>query len=447
MIILQPITDLDGDVASVPPDLPEHHVVRRAIDLLLHLEHGISAPEFVSRLADVGVHAVPSIAKFGAMNGFSFLCADVRFPSSHLGSDYKWSKLQERGLSYVQSRDLDALSPASKSLSTVRSTGPSVYAPKRVSDADVLRTKQTDPSVYLASNGFIVTRSRNHLSVRLEKKEVYRCTQKDDGVWLSCDLHGKKVGDNVSLIKHVEPGLNFVEAVSRLIGGTINTTGTATEKPAAVLPATPVRVPPSVPRQSDKDVELGRAYLAGRGISLQTMETAEQAGMLRYSYGAVLFVGRDENGTAQNIMRRSVNPTDFVQKRDLAGTDKRHPQVLMGSRETVLIVEGGTDALAAVDIGQRSNKPTPTILSTGGAGVRSWIDTPWVQVILQAASKIIVVHEIESSEEVQARTDAAHELQMEKIRSVCKAQVISWTPGAKDLAELNFLAAQEVKPA
>lgn len=208
-----------------------------------------------------------------------------------------------------------------------------------------------------------------------------------------------------------------------------------------------VRQPPKMPAQSAQDLRRGRAYLQGRGISLETLEQAEKAGMLRYSARGVLFVGRDEEGTAQNIMRRAVDASELVQKRDLFGTDKRHPPILRGAADTVLIVEGGADALAAHDVARRAGRPAPTVLVSGGANVRSWIETPWVQKILSVAKKITVCFEREDNAEKQAKTDLAHEKQIQRLQEVCSAQVTGWMPpeGIKDMAALNLHQVQVIE--
>ena len=277
------------------------------------------------------------------------------------------------------------------------------------------------------------------MSVRQHGDEVYRCTRKDDGHWVTCDRFENGIGDNIALVQELEPGTGFAESVYRLSGAP------SVAKATRPAPAPVVRVPPKMPAQDAQDVKKGRRYLFDRGISLETIEAAEKAGMLRYSARGVLFVGRDEAGTAQNIMRRAVDASELVQKRDLFGTDKRHPQMLIGSPTTVLIVEGGTDALAAHDVARRGGKPLPTVLVSGGANVRSWIDTPWVQKVLKLAKKVIVAFEREATPEAQAKTDAAHQVQIERLREVCGAQVAGWKPpeGVKDMAELNLLLVQQ----
>ena len=290
-----------------------------------------------------------------------------------------------------------------------------------------------------------MTREGRHLSVRLHGDEVYRVTRKDDGHWVTCDCFENGIGDNIALVQELEPGAGFAESVYRLSGAP-SVVATATSRPRPAAPP-PVRKPPRMPSQNAADLRRGRAYLEARGISLETIEQAEAAGMLRYSARGVLFVGRDDAGTAQNITRRATDASELVQKRDLAGTDKRHPPMLRGSSEAVLVVEGGADALAAHDVARRAGRPLPTVLVSGGANVRSWIETPWVQKVLKLAKKVIVAFEREDSAEKQAKTDKAHALQIERLREVCgAAHVVPWHPpeGVKDMADLNLHQLHEI---
>ena len=312
---------------------------------------------------------------------------------------------------------------------------------EKVAESDRIQARQIDPTAYLESHGYAVIKEGRHLSVRLNGDEAYRVTCKDDGHWVTCDLFENGIGDNIALVQELEPGTGFAESVYRLSGAPSVARAT---RPA---PAPVVRQPPKMPAQSAQDVRRGREYLHARGISLETLEAAERAGMLRYSARGVLFVGRDEEGTAQNIMRRAIDASELVQKRDLAGTDKRHPQMLLGASETVLIVEGGVDALAAVDIARRERRPVPTVLVSGGANVKGFMQTPWVQKVLKLAKKVIVAFEREATPEAQAKTDQAHELQMQRLREVCGAQVAGWKPpeGIKDMGDLNLHQLQEIE--
>lgn len=314
---------------------------------------------------------------------------------------------------------------------------------KKVAPRDRVQAREIDPTSYLEHCGFTVKREGRHLSVRDSSgDERYRVTRKEDGHYVTCDRYENGIGDNIALVQEIEPGIGFADAVYMLAGAP--SVATALNRPAA--PA-PVRQPPRMPDQANEDVRRGREYLVERGISFETIEMAEKAGMLRYNQGGVLFVGIDNAGVAQNVMRRSIDPSEEVQKRDLRGTDKRHPQLLLGNPDTVLIVEGGIDALAAFDIARRSERPAPTVLVSGGANVRSWIETPWVQKILRLAKKVIVAFEREDAPDKQTKTDQAHELQMARLRVVCVAHVTGWKPpeGVKDMAVLNLRQVQKIE--
>lgn len=615
---------------------PPRTVCQDAIDEVLQDKGVITAPQFIGRLAALGVHAVPSVASTGTMNGFSFEAEGVSFTGSKLGEGYKWAKLQLKGVEYVKNRDFEELADTKRRAAdratagpdagrdqrpagldsapsaelgaaaepgsrpgerVLESTGPDlVDAPRRaesfgsvrpsdesaaadpgsagggaeqpgsafdgsenslslndagirdgehrdaparaesqhgldgrssgqdsgvagaadnglerlgdgleqggweardsgaaaeradgpgesqtsmesmgrvggsgsagrnagagwaagfkqnsaaqrranlaksqrprksIVEQDRVTARTIDPTAYLRQAGFDVKTEGRHLSVRQHGDEVYRVTCKPDGHWITCDKYQNGIGDNIALVQEIEPCTSFSEAVYRLAG--------APSVGAALRPAAPapVRQPPQMPTQAREDVRRGREYLQGRGISLETYQQAEKAGMLRYSAGGVLFVGRDQDGTAWNIMRRAVEAQEGVQKRDLSGTDKRHPQMLLGASETVLIVEGGADALAAHDLARRQGRPVPTVLVSGGANVRSWMQTPWVQAVLKLAKKIIVAFEHETCAETQAKTDAAHQVQIDKLREMCGgAEVVGWKPpeGIKDMAALN----------
>ena len=623
--------------------MPPRTLCQNAVDEVLRVKCVITAPQFIERLAAMGVRAVPNIASTGTLNGFSFEAEGVSFTGSKLGESFKWAQLQKRGVEYVKTRDFESLAdtrrrageraaagpnagadsgapgpdrtpgagsgaaaefgsgagdrgdegtgPGASNVGASESSSDSIRpselgatpdagsvepgadkpsgigngdqggehgsnfagagqpgaelendhgqhagqqpaptgaasgagqrsqgcsaadagqqpgtgqagregAPGRVADvgpdaggggaggpagggwasrfkqasaakrrdpaagrpaqsagaqidpqrarvaeSNIVEARQIDPTDYLEALGFQVIKEGRHLSVRLHGDEAYRVTRKDDGHWVTCDKFENGIGDNIALVAELEPGTGFAEAVYRLSGAP-SVAATATRPRPAPPPV--VRKPPRMPAQSAADVRRGRAYLTGRGISLETIGHAETAGMLRYSARGVLFVGWDDAGTAQNITRRATDASELVQKRDLAGADKRHPPMLRGAADTVLIVEGGTDALAAHDIARRVGRPAPTVLVSGGANVRSWIETPWVQKILSVAKKITVCFEREDSAEKQAKTDLAHEKQIQRLQEVCSAQVTAWMPpeGIKDMADLNLHQLQEIE--
>lgn len=264
--------------------------------------------------------------------------------------------------------------------------------------------------------------------MRRDGDEHYRLTRQADGRWLWCDRYGNDGGDNIDLVREIEPGTGYADAVYRLLGG---------PRVASVpTPPPPARVPPQMPRAERADIERGREYLRSRGISDQTIAEAERQGMLAYAPGGVLFVGRDEKGRAQNVTRRATNPADAVQKRDLRGSDKSYAPILRGQSREVWAVEGGADALALWDLMRRAGKALPTVLVTGGAHVVSWISRH--AELLRSAARVVIAHDRESGAERQARADAGHARQRAELERI-GAKVAEWRPPeqVKDLAELN----------
>jgi hypothetical protein len=295
----------------------------------------------------------------------------------------------------------------------------------------ITASHRIDPTAYLEGMGFTVHGEGRQLSVRSGGDEHYRITQKSDGRWVACDKTGNGIGDNLALVRDLEPTLGFLEAVARLAAGPV-----ASREP---LPEPPRRTRPARWPQTRADRHAGRAYLQRRGISVDTLDHAERSGFLRYTGGGVLFVGRDVQGAARHVSQRLIQPgPDEKPKRDPAGSDQTYPPLLPGNPRVVWIVEGGVDALAARDLVRRRGKAPPTVLVSGGAGVRGFLDHPPVQTRLLQADAVIVVRDNERTEQRQAETDAAHDRQIARIQAL-RGNCGDWRPpgGVKDVAELN----------
>ncbi len=283
-------------------------------------------------------------------------------------------------------------------------------------------------------------REGRHLSVRAGGDEAYRVTRQQDGRWLWCDRYGNDGGDNIDLVREIEPATGYAEAVYRLSGAP-----TVRQKQR---PSEPKCQPPQLPAQGLAAREHGRDYLNGRGISPDTIEHAEKAGMVSYADGGVLFVGYDRAGTAQNATRRAIAPADPVQKRDLRGSDKSYPPILPGDPAKVWIVEGGPDALALHDIAKRSGQQPPTVIVSGGANVRSFLEREDVQAILKRAERVTVAGENEKNPEAQAKADAGHQKQAQRVAEITGREVRQWTPKpehGKDLADMNARQVAEIE--
>jgi hypothetical protein len=207
------------------------------------------------------------------------------------------------------------------------------------------------------------------------------------------------------------------------------------------------REPVKLPAFEESDVKKGREYLQKRGITLETITRCEKAGMLNYTGDGVLFVGRDENGKVQNVTKRSTNPNDPVQKRDLKGSDKSYAVVITGESKKVWIVEGGTDALAVLEFAKRQNEPAPTVIISGGANVKSYLERPAIQSLLKSAEKVGIAGENEKDKESQKRADTGRLKQIERIKQITSCEFIEWKPPEKykDLADLNEKKVAEIE--
>ena len=99
------------------------------------------------------------------------------------------------------------------------------------------------------------------------------------------------------------------------------------------------------------------------------------------------------------------------------------------------IVEGGTDALAVMDWYRPHRVAAPSIVVSGGAGVRAFLDQPHVQGLLRKSATVYLSLENEKDQETQIKTDAAYQRQAEKIQTL-GCQIVLWRPplGSKDVA-------------
>ena len=306
---------------------------------------------------------------------------------------------------------------------------------QKLSPELVEKARTTDPSAYLESRGYKVERQGRHISARDGKEEVYRVTEKSDGHYVSCTKNSSPIGDNISLVRQ-EENLGFKEAVEKITGEF------APKKEVEnVLPVVEKREPPRIPPQTEENRKEGREYLIKeRGISSSVVENAEKSGFLEYSKNGVLFCGRDSFGQVQNCTRRDTKPDAEVPKRDLRGSDKGFAPILPGNEKTVWIVEGGTDALAVQSLAEKKGQKPPTVVVSGGARNKSFLDYPRVKDVLKKAEKVVVAHENEKNVDVQKQTEEGHKQQAEKIATIVpSAKIVFWTPpnGVKDVADLN----------
>ncbi|MHB8151163.1 MAG: hypothetical protein ACYDIB_13490 [Desulfobulbia bacterium] len=273
--------------------------------------------------------------------------------------------------------------------------------------------------------------------------ESFRISKKPEGHYVTCDRHGQGVGDNIALVQQIDR-CKLPQAVYALKGAELN---------APAMPKKKGWEPPTAPsmpgRGGNLPKEVGTDYLKKRGISEKTIEHAEKSGFFKFleleqqrvamqSRHAVAFIGRDGQGYERNISLRATAP-EGMQKQDVAGSKKAFPPILPGNPKDVLIVEGGLDALAARDIALKKGYEPPTTIVSGGAGVRSFLDTPHVQEALKRAERVSVAYDNEKDQETQKRTDTQHDAQAARVQQITGRPPASIRPPAqaKDLADAN----------
>lgn len=262
--------------------------------------------------------------------------------------------------------------------------------------------------------------SIKHQGRHVELSNGIRGTNKGRMVW--CQQDGTGIGDNLALAQIVS-GLGFRATLELLLGQSAPTT--------MAVPVSASRL--RIPRGDEADKQAGMKYLAGRSISTLVIDAAERCGMLRYISGAVLFVGYDGNRPA-SATRRGYLADDATPKRDLAGSIKAYPPILPGNLDRVWVVEGGADALALHTL---YPKAPPTVIVSGGAGCREWLEQAHIQKLLKGANTVTVACDRETSSETQERTNLQHQKQVLRIQEYCPV-VHLWMPpaGVKDVADL-----------
>ena len=295
-----------------------------------------------------------------------------------------------------------------------------------------------NPTAYLNSCGFKVKQEGRHFSVLRNGDELYRITRKEDGHFVWTDHYGSKGGDNIALVQEIEPGTSFVQAVYRLSGDPRVSHALPDYTPAPRK--LPERKPPVLPQATPEAVAQGRTYLQNRAISLEIIQKAEACGMVRYAPDGVLFCGYDTHGQVQNATRRAALPDNPVPKRDLKGSDKGYPPILRGETNKVWLVEGGADALALHEMAKRQGALAPTVIVTGGANVRSFLEQAHIQALLKQAQSVTIAGENEKDQDTQYKTDQGHQRQAERVAEIIGKPATIWAPKpsqGKDIADMN----------
>jgi len=301
---------------------------------------------------------------------------------------------------------------------------------ERVDEEARYQARHVDLVRWCEGQGLTVERDgRDHWRVRGPGGAgVCRITQRpgERPVWVSWD--GIQGGDAIAFVQWWQPGTSYREAVEALTGPLPPPLPARSSAPAPERPTRPV-LPP------EADREAGRQYLASRGLDDATLDAAERAGVLRYTRGAVLLVGRDERGEPRHVLRRGYLSDDPAPKRALAGSDTSYPVVLRGDPSRVVIVEGPVTGLAACSLARMRGDPPPTVIVTGGVATRRWVRV--ATDVLRAARTVEIAAEREADPQRQAATDAARQRLAAAIEDVTgRVPKLTWpAPGCGDLAD------------
>ena len=315
-----------------------------------------------------------------------------------------------------------------------------------VDAADIGAARLASPEAFLRRHYGDVAVSRGGRSIRVD--HVLRADLKPGG-WLSCDWQGGGIGDNVSLVRMTLPGLTFAEAVGELVGGRH---GPPSHSPVP-LPRTPAGRP-CLPLRSH--AEEGRSYLWGRGISAAAVGMADLAGALWYCRGGVIFLGRDlgapgkavRSATIRYFEPRADDAGRPMTKRDLAHSDKSFPMTIHGEGDLLVVVEGGVNALAALDMSMAGGGPAATVVATGGVGLRHWATaTPHMEALVRSVGRVEIWGENETRHdgspdpEKQAKTDFLRLRLASTVADLRGGEVPAFVyppPGIKDAADWNL---------
>lgn len=267
---------------------------------------------------------------------------------------------------------------------------------RRVSPLDFLYNACSGIPIKVSGKG-------THISV----SKILRADKTASGVWVACNWFGEGIGDNISLVQSLIPGTHFLDAIEMLTG----------VRPALGMtaPRFKKRRRSSVSKESimpkikipewDTNNEKGRAWLRNRGISNQAISIAEKNGGLKYTPNGVAYIGYNDYGSIKYLALRyfvnQIDPEDGSEfnKKDAYGSLKRYPFCILPednhSPYKAYIVEGGTNALAALDFALDKGQNV-FIMTTGGVAIREWQENKTLMEKLKNAEKVFLIGENET---------------------------------------------------
>lgn len=281
--------------------------------------------------------------------------------------------------------------------------------------------------------------------IKIGEGEHWLLFRSKAGNWLAHDPHGERTFDAVGFVQEIT-GSSFKKSLAMLN----NVSETSYEAPQNA-PKERSQRPVELRPQNAIASRSALAYALERGISRETLHQAKEQGFCRSDDRGIAFIGYDEQGRARCAETRAlkaveVKPGSWTTKVSAPGTDKTYSPILRGQNPAdVHVVEGGFDALALHDMYRAEGRPTPTVITTLGAKLTKFVDSPLVQQALENAEQITVWREHEKNADVQAKTDKGHTKQIDAIREHLQEQRIDaelkegMPPSStKDLADWNL---------
>lgn len=249
------------------------------------------------------------------------------------------------------------------------------------------KCKRLDPTGVWQSLGFATKKSGLEVRVYDTDEEgqsycVYRSSPDKNGFWISGPADAGTgpiapgVGDTISVVQHFKKksftgAMEYIFRVCR---------GAQEQRPARI----PKKFEEPV---HDREAEAAASlYLRGRGISRNTFLYALSRDFLRCRPDGILFMGREN----RHVRLAAFRSFEGNIKKDLPGSDKTFVPVLTGDSSTVVIVEGGVNALSVREMCLRHNEPVPTVIVSCGAGNRLWRNNADIMHLLEHAERIVL---------------------------------------------------------
>ena len=114
-------------------------------------------------------------------------------------------------------RQARAARRASGAGAVARNVSPGHPRRARVTARDRASARSLDPAAFLEQHGYSVKLTGKNLSVRTDGNELYRLTHRGNR-WLWYDRYGNAGGDNIALVRELQPNCGYAEAVFQLLG-------------------------------------------------------------------------------------------------------------------------------------------------------------------------------------------------------------------------------------